>query len=307
MKHESFYFTADDGAKIFVHHWQPDGEARAVIHIAHGLAEHAARYEPVAQALTDSGWHVYAHDQRGHGQTIQRADDTGHFGDEDGWNRLVSDYAQLIAADKSAHPALPLIAFGHSMGSLVVRQYIATHRREITAAVLSGSNGNVSPLVVVGKLVARLERMRLGKRGKSKLINSLSFDAFNKQFQPNRTEFDWLSRAEAEVDQYIADPRCGFICTTQSWIDFLDGITALSKPENLRAMRPDLPVYVFTGERDPVTENAKGSVKLVEDYRKAGLSDVTLKIYPEARHETLNELNRAAVTADLLAWLGRFC
>ena len=103
------------------------------------------------------------------------------------------------------------MAFGHSMGSVVVRQFLTTHSREVTAAVLSGSNGHVSPLIQVGKLVARLERMRLGKRGRSRLINSLSFDAFNKQFRPSRTEFDWLTRDEAEVDKYVADPRCGFI------------------------------------------------------------------------------------------------
>ncbi len=290
---------------IFVRHWQPDDQAKAVIHIAHGLAEHSARYERLAGALTACGYHVYAGDHRGHGQTIGRPDGLGHFADRDGWNRLVRDWSQLIAAERSAHSGLPVIVMGHSMGSLVVRQFLRDHSHEIAGAVLSGANGQVSPLVYLGKFIARLERLRLGRRGRSRLINTLSFDSFNKQFRPARTAFDWLSRDQAEVDKYIADPLCGFIATTQSWADFLDGITELARPENLKAIRKDLPVYVFTGALDPVTGSAKGAEKLVSDFRGVGMTNLTYKAYPEARHETLNEINRDEVTNDLLAWLDR--
>src|SRR5262249_11351828 len=228
------------------------GIGKALVHIAHGLAEHAGRYERLAEALTDSDYVVCANDHRGHGRTARTLEDVGHFGAEDGWNRAVKELGAICRAEKEANGNLPLILFGHSMGSLMAQQAIYKCPDLFDAAAMSGANGLVSPAVRFGKAIARFERLRLGRRGKSDLINRLTFDAFNKAFKPNRTAFDWLSRDEAEVDKYIADPLCGFPASTQLWIDLLDAITETAKPENRARIRRDLPLYLFSGMEDQV-------------------------------------------------------
>src|SRR5262245_23885926 len=233
MRDDHFSFVADDGVEIFVHRWRPDiGGGEAVIHIAHRVAEHGARYERLAEALTNNGYVVYANDHRGHGRTIAAQDDAGYLGDRDGWKRIVDDLVAICRSEKEANRGLPLILFGHSMGSLITQHAIYKHSDLFDAAAMSGANGMISPLVRFGKLIAKFERFRLGKRGKSDLINQLTFDAFNKAFKPNRTAFDWLSRDEAEVDKYIADPLCGFMASTQLWVDLIDATLEAAKPEN---------------------------------------------------------------------------
>lgn len=302
MREHHFTFTADDGAKLFVYRWLPDfGNGNAIIHIAHGLAEHAGRYERLAEALTDNGYLVFANDQRGHGRTAPSSEETGHFADSNGWERILKDIQQLCQFEKSQYPIHPLILFGHSMGSLVA-QHLATQNL-FDAVALSGANGNVSALVHVGKLITRIERARLGKRGKSELLNNLSFDAFNKAFKPNRTSFDWLTRDEDEVDKYIADPMCGFLCSTQLWVDMLDAITEAAKPEFRARIPKQLPIYLFSGSRDSANQEGRGSTALAEYYRSIGLEKVSYRIFAEARHETLNETNREEVTEHLIDWL----
>ncbi len=301
MKESHFTFTAGDGAKLFVYRWLPDvGVGKAVIHIAHGLAEHAGRYERLAEALTERDYLVFANDQRGHGKTAA-APDIGHFADVDGWPRILKDVEQICQAAKNEYPDRPIILFGHSMGSLVAQHL--TVRGLFDAVAMSGANGKVSPLVHIGKLLTRLERLRLGKRGKSELLNKLSFDAFNKAFKPNRTSFDWLSRDQAEVDKYIADPMCGFLCSTQLWVDMLDAITDAPKPEFRAKVPKQLPIYLFSGSCDSANQEGRGSTALAEYYRSMGLEKVSYRIFTQARHETLNELNREEVTEQLIDWL----
>ena len=302
MKESPFTFTADDGAKLFVYRWLPDvGFGKAVVHIAHGLAEHAGRYERLAEALTECGYVVFANDQRGHGRTVVEPETIGHFADEDGWARILKDTEQISFSVRMDFPHHPVILLGHSMGSLVA-QHLAV-RGLFDAVAMSGANGNVSPLVHVGKWITRFERWRLGRRGKSELLNKLSFDAFNKAFKPNRTSFDWLSRDENEVDKYIAAPMCGFLCSTQLWADMLDAMTEAAKPEFRARVPKQLPVYLFSGSRDPVNEEGRGSTALAEYYRSIGMEKVSYRIFTQARHETLNELNRDEVTTHLLDWL----
>lgn len=301
MKEQHFTFTADDGAKLFVYRWQPDvGFGKAVVHIAHGMAEHAGRYERLAEILTENGFVVFANDYRGHGKTAS-ATDIGHFADQDGWQRILKDIEELERLERNEFFGHRIILFGHSLGSLVA-QHLAT-RDVFDAVAMSGANGLVSPLVHVGKLIAKTERWRLGKRGKSELINSLTFDAFNKPFRPNRTSFDWLSRDEAEVDKYIADPMCGFLCSTQLWLDVLSAITEAAKPEFRTRVPKQLPIYLFSGSRDTANAEGRGSTALAEYYRSHGMEKVSYRIFPQARHETLNELNREEVTEHLVDWM----
>ena len=302
MKENHFTFTADDGAKLFVYRWQPDvGFGKAVVHIAHGMAEHAGRYERLAEILTENGFVVFANDYRGHGKTASSSTDIGHFADQDGWQRILKDIEEIARLERNEFFGHRIILFGHSLGSLVA-QHMAT-RDVFDAVAMSGANGLVSPLVHVGKLIAKIERWRLGKRGKSELINSLTFDAFNKPFRPNRTSFDWLSRDEAEVDKYIADPMCGFLCSTQLWLDVLDAITEAAKPEFRTRVPKQLPMYLFSGSRDTANEEGRGSTALAEYYRSHGMEKVSYRIFPQARHETLNELNREEVTEHLVDWM----
>jgi alpha-beta hydrolase superfamily lysophospholipase len=291
-----------DGAQVFVYQWAPENAPRGVIHIVHGMAEHAARYARLASALTEAGFVVYAHDHRGHGRTANETD-RGHLADEDGWLRALDDIRALIAREKAARAGLPFVLMGHSMGSFMVQELLFELSGDLTAAILSGTNGKPSPIAAAGRVVARAERMRLGGRGHSRLLASLSFETFNKAFRPNRTPFDWLSRDDAEVDQYVADPLCGFECSTSTWVELLDALGRIAVPESQARIRKDLPLYVFAGANDAMSENAKGVRKLLSAYQHAGLSDVTHHIYEGARHETLNETNRDEVTRDLVTWI----
>jgi alpha-beta hydrolase superfamily lysophospholipase len=307
MRADTFTFKADDDHELFVHRFLPDeGVAkRAVVHIAHGMAEHGARYERLAEALTGAGYVIYANDHRGHGRTAKRDEDLGFFGSSRGFRRTVRDIDELVALEKQDNPGLPVILFGHSMGSYMIQRFIIDHGRLVQGAVLSATSGKPNALASAGRLVARAERLRLGDRGRSKLLNDLSFGQFNRAFAPTRTDFDWLSRDPAEVDKYMRDPRCGFICTTSLWVDLLDELAELHRPENQARIPADLPVYLFAGSRDPVGDNTKSIERLIDAYRRAGLRDITQRFYPEGRHEMVNEINRDEVARDLLAWLDR--
>ncbi len=299
MPGSEFFFRSEDGVRLLARRWLPDGRLKAVVQIAHGLAEHSARYARLAGALNAAGYGVFAFDLRGHGPACDPAA-LGHFADSDGWRKCVGDlwiFNRLIAAEQ---PGAPIVLFGHSMGSFLSQSFVAEHSDALAGIVYSGSNGAPPPLATAGRFIARAERLRMGRRGKSRLLNQMMFGDFNKPFRPARTEVDWLSRDPAEIDAYVADPLCGFPFTTQLAVDLLDALPGLLAQEKLARIRKDLPVYVVSGERDPVGANVKG---LIEALRSAGFARLTARIYPDARHETLNETNRHEVTRDLVAWL----
>lgn len=296
-----------DGLVLQGYEWLPPdpGQDRAVVVIAHGMAEHAARYARFAAALNAAGFAVYAFDHRGHGHTARSVAELGHMADRDGWNRAVADLAAICALAQQRHPGKPLLLFGHSMGSFMAQQMLYQHGRLLAGCVLCASNGKPPPIAALGRLVARIERLRCGRCGISPLIQSLSFDAFNKRFQPARTEFDWLSRDAAEVDKYVADPFCGFPITVQSWIDFLDALSEMARPENQNRILKGLPVFVIAGRHDPVSGGGKGLQQLLDAYAAAGMTRVESRFYPEARHELLNETNRDDVTVDIIGFFNR--
>jgi len=304
MHERTFELRADDGASLHVYRFEPESApAKAVVQIEHGMAEHAARYRRVAEALTAAGYAVYADDHRGHGKTVQSAEDLGWFAAEDGWGRLVRDFEALRERIVEEHPRKPVFLLGHSMGSLVAQQYVSEHGRELAGLVLSGTGGGGGPLVHVGRAIAKLERLRLGPRGRSKLLQSLTFGAYNRGFSPVRTEYDWLSRDAAEVDAYVADPLCGFDLTVQGWIDVMTGVIGIERAETIAKVPKALPVYLMSGALDPVGRQSAGVKWLAEQYRGAGLRDVTVRLYEGARHELFNEQNRDEVLRELVAWL----
>jgi alpha-beta hydrolase superfamily lysophospholipase len=304
MRERSFELRADDGAALHVYRFEPESApAKAVVQIEHGMAEHAARYRRVAEALTAAGYAVYADDHRGHGKSARGPEDLGFFAQQDGWNRVVRDFELLRERIVEDHPKKPVFLLGHSMGSLLAQSYVAEHGRELAGLVLSGTGGGSGPLVRVGRVIAKLERLRLGPAGRSKLLQTLTFGAYNKGFAPNRTAYDWLSRDAAEVDAYIADPLCGFDFTVQGWIDIMSGVIAIESEATIAKVPKALPVYLMSGALDPVGRQSAGVKWLAEQYRKAGLADVTVRLYEGARHELFNETHRDEVLRELVAWL----
>lgn len=303
MQTSSRRLTTPDGVSLFVYRWLPETPPKAAVQIAHGLAEHAARYERLAQALTGAGYAVYAGDHRGHGRTAAGPADLGFFAEREGWRRLLDDLRQIQRQIAAEHPGLPVLLIGHSMGSFLAQQFISEQGEGLAGVVLSGSDGKPGALASVGRLVTRIERLRLGPRGRSSLVHGLAFGVFNKAFAPTRTPADWLSRDPAEVDKYVADPLCGFIATTQAWVDLLDALPEIAKPERQRLVPKRLPIHIISGSADPVSDSTKRLQQLLAAYRAAGLERVTHRFYEGARHELFNETNRDEVTRDVIRWL----
>lgn len=302
-------FTLDRGAaQVFVYRWLPDADVatRGVVQISHGMAEHAARYKGFAEALTAAGFAVYAHDHRGHGRTAGDVSKRGHFADRDGWRAVLDDLYAVAARAAEENPGAPLVLFAHSMGSFIAQQAMFERASLWKGVALSASTSGVAnPLAPIGRVIARVERLRVGASKPSRLLTKLSFGEFNKGFRPARTEYDWLSRDPGEVDKYVADDWCGFDVSTQLWVDLLDALPTLADSTNLARVPKDLPVYVLAGSRDPVTGYLKGLQQLVDSYQAVGLRDITWKVYEGGRHEMLNETNRADVHKDFLTWLDR--
>ncbi len=303
MTPETFWLDANDRSSLFVNQWLPAGTPKAIVLLAHGMAEHSGRYALLGKTLNDAGFGLYAHDQRGHGKTAEQGT-LGYFADNDGWCAVVSDVASLAQHIGQTHPGVPIFLLGHSMGSYIAQAYLMHHSASLQGAILSASNFQPVALYRAASLIARFERLRQGPKGRSALIEWLSFGSFNKAFKPNRTPYDWLSRDPAQVDAYASDPLCGFRCTNQLWIDLLGGLQQISKASNLAQIDPGLPLLIMGGECDPVSEG-KRLTDLAKALRDAGNRQLQLNLYPQARHELFNETNRDAVMADVIAWLNQ--
>ncbi len=302
MKATEIDFTASDGKKIHVYHWAPDKTPTASLMIAHGMAEHAARYARFAEVLTASGIDVWAEDHRGHGKTAGEGE-LGWLASKNGFRRVVEDLHELSDYIKNQNKGKPFFLLGHSWGSFLSQGYIALYGKELSGCILSGTAGNGGALIAVGRALANLGCAFVGQKKKTPLMDNMSFGAFNKNFQPVRTQFDWLSRDPVEVDKYVNDPFCGFVCTFGFFRDLMGGLMWIHNPVTMAAIPQELPIYMFAGSKDPVGGATGSFDRLFGDYQKLGIRDVSKKLYPEARHETLNETNRQEVMQDALAWL----
>lgn len=304
MPEQPLALVADDGATIHGHVWLPAAEPRCVLLLVHGMAEHAGRYRRFGAALAAAGHAVFAANLRGHGPEAGAA--RGHFVDGGGWRRLLADVTAVRAEAVRRYPRQPLVLFGHSMGSFVVQELMATDGGGgAAAAVLSATDKPPAALRLFGLTLATAERLRVGPRGTSAVLQFFSFGAFNRPFRPARTDFDWLSSEPAEVDAYIADPDCGFACSTASWQALLRSIGRAQSAEARRKLPATLPVLMVAGTADPVARGGAGPEALARAYRRAGLSDVEVRLYRDGRHELLNDRMRETVTADILEWLDR--
>jgi len=278
-------YKSADGTQIVAYRWDPENPPRAAVQLTHGMGEHARRYDHVARALNEAGFVVYAQDHRGHGASA----DPASYGDlgPGSWDALVDDIGLLSGIVHDDHADLPLILLAHSMGSFAAQQYLLDHSADVAGVVLTGT-------AVIDLLEPALD-----------LSQPLDLAMFNAAFAPARTDFDWLSRDEAIVDAYIADPACGFGIDAEATKAMFAGARRLADPAQVAAMRPDLPVYIAAGENDPVNGGLALLTPLTDRYQAAGLADVTVRVYPGARHEILNETNRDEVIAELNAWLDR--
>jgi alpha-beta hydrolase superfamily lysophospholipase len=304
MQHETFWLDASDGTKLFVNRWFGHKAPKAILMISHGMAEHGARYARLAHALVPEGFEVIVHDIRGHGKTAENGA-LGHYADQDGWNKVVGDLTSVNQYIRKKHPKTPIILLAHSMGSYIGQAWLMQCSEHIQGAILSASNYAPMSRYRQAKVFARFESWRQGPRGYSALLEHLSFGAFNKAFKPARTPADWLSRDSAEVDKYINDPLCGFRCSNQLWLDLLDGLQFITAHKNLKKINSNLPLLIIGGAHDPAIKG-DGINKLAKALSKAGAKRVQTKIYPQARHELLNETNRDEVIRFYIEWLKQF-
>ncbi|WP_151523543.1 alpha/beta hydrolase [Serinicoccus kebangsaanensis] len=304
MARSTFTLPTDDTA-IHVTTWQPDTAPRAVVLVAHGMVEHAARYAHLAQRLADHGYAVYAPDHRGHGHTVAGRGEhgvLGHLADADGFASVVDDLLVLAERIEAEHPDVPLVLLGHSMGSFLARAFAARYGDRLAALILSGTAGPPGPLALLGLKVASLEARLRGPRATSHLMSALTLGPYNAKFRPNRTRSDWLSRDEEQVDAYEADVLSGATASASFYRDLFTGLRWVSEPSVAARMPKDLPVHLVAGEVDPVG-GAAGVEEVAAIFRDVGVRDVTTRIWPGARHEVFHETNRDEVETELLAWL----
>ena len=298
---DTFFLSASDGHDVACYSWVPTNP-KALVQIAHGMGEHARRYDWVARQLIAEGYAVYANDHRGHGETSGPV--LGYMG-ADGWNRALADMYELGQLARGKHEGLKLILLGHSMGSMLSQQYITRYGCSIDALVLSGSPGfRESKLAFIGHMMMKFERWRHGPDGASELMQDVIFRKSNTAFDsPGATGFEWLSRDHEEVAIYIADEQCGFVLSPGSLIEMYEGSAISQVKPSLLKIPQNLPIYIFSGSQDPVHGGQADLDRLVDAYRKCGLAQITYKLYPGGRHEMFNETNKDEVLSELVLWL----
>lgn len=291
------------GAKLNVLSRRAEGKARGVVQINHGLAEHAPRYARFADFLARRGYASYAHDHRGHGATTAPDTIPRMFAHEDGASKVVDDIASVHDLIAAEYPGLPVVSFGHSMGGLSSMSFVQRHSGRLAGAAIWNANFSAGLLGRVAQAVLAWERMRLGSDVPSRILPKLTFQAWANHIKDKRTDFDWLSHDQIEVDKYVADPLCGWDASVSMWGDVFRFIFAGADDARVGDIRRDLPVNLVGGDEDPATDGGKAVENLAARVRRMGFSNLVSKVYPKTRHESLNEVNRNVIMEDFVAWL----
>lgn len=303
VKKEFFFPSVSGLADIHACSFFPEDKesVKAVIQIAHGMAEHLERYEKFAGVLCENGFAVYINDHLGHGKSVKNDDELGYFGEKDGWKNFIDDCHQLMQIAKKENPGKPYIFFGHSMGSFVAREFTKCYAEKLSGAVFCGTAGP-NPAAGAGIAVAKLIGKMKGSHYRSKFIDNLAFGTYNKQFE-GRTSFDWLTRDNNEVDKYIADKYCGFLFTAYGYRDMFSLLSRVSSKKWAEEYSKKLPVFLISGSKDPVGANGKGVEQVYKMLKDAGKNNVTMHLYEDARHEILNESKCFdKVCKDVIDW-----
>jgi alpha-beta hydrolase superfamily lysophospholipase len=284
------------------HHEQAQGDARGILLISHGLAEHSKRYRTFAAAMAQRGYHVYAHDHRGHGETTASDAPIGRFARRDGVRLVVDDVAAMRDHAVARHPGLPVILFGHSMGGLIALNAAVTHPEKFNAIAVWNSNFNPGLAGRAAQAILLAERALKGSDVPSGLLPKLTFGTWGKSIPGRRTEFDWLSSDPAEVDKYIADPLCGFDSSVSLWLDLFELTFRAPQKFHLDRLPKHMPIHLAGGGQDPATEHGKAMIWLSNHLKRQGFSRITTEIYQDMRHETLNEIGAGAAISAFADW-----
>lgn len=298
VRHQRHALKAGDDHEIHVQTWEPAGDASVVIQILHGLGEYGDRYARFAAVAAARGFAVCVHNHRGHGPETSHL---GHFADKDGWLTVANDARIVNRFLAERYPERPIVLLGHSMGSFIAQNYAMHYGGELAGLILSGSTWSSRLLLIVATAVARFESWRIGAHLQSALLHKLGFSSHNKPFEPARTELDWLTRDADEVDKYIADPLCGGPYSVRLWQDMFGGLLEITSDKAIMRIPAGLPILITGGELDPIGGD-KGMGKLLQHYAQTGHQRLKARIYPDGRHEMLNETNRDQVMRDWLDW-----
>ena len=287
--------------RIFSRSWvREEAPPKAVLVIAHGMAEHSARYDHFASFLAERGYAVYMNDHAGHGRSAQI---NGHFADRNGWENVVNDLNALMDEAQKEHPGLPLFLMGHSMGSFLLRQYLTMYGNGLSGAVIMGTGHHGALVLDAGLFMCRVIALFKGWKYRSKFINDLSFGGYNKNFRNDATGATWLSANVENCERYAEDPLCSFMFTVNGYYQMFKGLKVLVKKGSVEKIPKELPILFVAGTEDPVGNFGKSVRKVYGKYRAAGIQDVKIKLYKGDRHEILNETDRQQVYADLYRWM----
>lgn len=306
MVKEEFYFDSRDGkSKIHAVRYRPEdtGQVRCILQVVHGMAEYAERYEEFAAYLVERGFVVTGDDHLGHGKSVGQGGKQGYFCERDPATVLVRDVHRLKKLTEELYPGVPYVLMGHSMGSFITRNYLCRYGTGISGAVIMGTGMQPKAVLDMARLVAGIQKLFCGSGHVSRLLDRLAFGGYGRGITDRRTAFDWLSRDRERVDRYIADPMCGFTFTVNGFGALFELVLRLYSPENLAAVPRELPVFMVSGDADPVGDYGKGVRRAYDSLVAAGLTDIRLKLYPGGRHELLNETNRSQVMQDICRWV----
>lgn len=303
MKKSEFTLPSNDGiTDLHCILWEPETEPKALFQLVHGMCEYIDRYSEFAEYLTERGIVVLGHDHLGHGDSVTDKQKYGFFAEKDGARIVIDDMRTVTLYGKTRFPGIPNFILGHSMGSFMVRRYLTIYGRDVNGAVIMGT-GMVPGIVAgLGKAVAGALKGFCGGLYRSKLVTNMAIGGYNKLFEPCRTSSDWLSRNTENVDKYEADDRCGFMFTVSAYKDFFTVMGLIAKESVYTKTPRELPVLITSGAVDPVGGTAAVEA-LEKQYKGIGMTNVTTRIYPEDRHEILNEVDREQVYADIWFWL----
>lgn len=305
MKKEEFYFESrDNRSRLHAVRYLPDtGEVRGIVQIIHGMAEYVERYGEFAEYLTDRGFAVVGEDHLGHGKSVGENGKQGYFCANDPATVVVRDSHRLKKKTQERYPGVPYFILGHSMGSFILRNYMCRYGKGIDGAVIMGTGMQPGWLLAVSRAAAAVQKLFCGDGHVSRFLDKAAFGSYNKKIVNPRTAFDWLSRDGKKVDAYIADPDCGFVFTVNGFRTLFELISRIRKAKNLANIPDTLPVLMVSGDADPVGDYGKGVQKAYASLKKAGLSDITLKMYHDDRHELLNETDREQIMEDIYTWI----
>ncbi len=282
--------------------WEPKEAPRGILQICHGMCEYIDRYEPFAEFMESKGFLVCGDTHLGHKDSIFFEDDLGFFGDLDGWKYLVNDQDILRQKIQKQYPDIPYFLLGHSMGSFITREYITLYSKGIRGYICCGTTGpkREASLAV---LLAKLSKKIRGIHYRSAFLNRLAFSFYNKKFPKEEGAYAWISKNTENTKKYAQDPYCQFIFTTSGFLDLFTLVQRISSRHWVKMLDPSLPIFLISGEMDPVGNYGKGVKKIFKRLQKNGCTDLSLKLYPDDRHEILNEDDRLDVYQDILNWM----